>query len=183
MEFNKTLIIVTHPNIENSVVNKRWAEAAHKNLNFVTIHSIYDRYPDMKIDIGAEQKLLMDYDVVVFQFPLYWFSTPPLLKMWFDEVLTQEFAYGRKESERNLRGKLIGIAVSAGIKEIDFTKEGRYEATLNEYLRPIISTIRYISAKPLPLFVQYGVEFGISQDTLDSSVDQYMQFLKHAAAA
>ncbi|ABR91514.1 NAD(P)H2 dehydrogenase [Janthinobacterium sp. Marseille] len=183
MKLNKTLVIVTHPDIENSVVNKRWAEEAHRNLDFVTVHSIYDRYPDMKIDVGAEQKLLLNYDVIVFQFPLYWFSTPPLLKMWFDEVLTQEFSYGRQENERNLSGKRIGIAVSAGIKEIDFTKDGRYEGTLTDYLRPLISTMDYISAKPLPVFAYYGVEFGISNDDLESSVEQYLQFLKHSAVA
>ncbi|XP_075795895.1 NAD(P)H dehydrogenase [quinone] 1 isoform X3 [Pelodiscus sinensis] len=44
-------------------------------------------------DIGAEQKKLEAADLLIFQFPLYWFGMPAILKGWFDRVLTQGFAY------------------------------------------------------------------------------------------
>ncbi|XP_069491621.1 NAD(P)H dehydrogenase [quinone] 1 isoform X2 [Ambystoma mexicanum] len=44
-------------------------------------------------DIVEEQKKLESADLVVFQFPMYWFALPAMMKGWFDRVLTQGFAY------------------------------------------------------------------------------------------
>jgi hypothetical protein len=83
----KTLIIVTHPEIEKSVINKRWIEELEKYPEKYTVHQLYKAYPDGKIDVTKEQKLMESYDKIVFQFPFYWFSSPPLLNngwmKWF----------------------------------------------------------------------------------------------------
>jgi glutathione-regulated potassium-efflux system ancillary protein KefG len=56
---------------------------------------LYETYPDFAIDIEAEQeKLLTAHDVIALQFPLYWYSTPALLKEWLDLVWLHGFAYG-----------------------------------------------------------------------------------------
>ncbi|XP_053904945.1 NAD(P)H dehydrogenase [quinone] 1 isoform X2 [Malaclemys terrapin pileata] len=44
-------------------------------------------------DIVAEQKKLEAADLLIFQFPLYWFSVPAILKGWVERVFTQGFAY------------------------------------------------------------------------------------------
>ncbi|XP_040266038.1 NAD(P)H dehydrogenase [quinone] 1-like [Bufo bufo] len=44
-------------------------------------------------DIVTEQKKLEAADLVIFQFPMFWFGLPAMLKGWFDRVLTQGFAY------------------------------------------------------------------------------------------
>ncbi|XP_056384372.1 NAD(P)H dehydrogenase [quinone] 1-like isoform X2 [Hyla sarda] len=44
-------------------------------------------------DIVTEQKKLESADLVIFQFPMFWFGLPAMLKGWFDRVLTQGFAY------------------------------------------------------------------------------------------
>ncbi|MEE6500311.1 hypothetical protein FKM82_003737 [Ascaphus truei] len=44
-------------------------------------------------DIVEEQKKLEAADLVIFQFPVFWFGLPAILKGWFDRVLTQGFAY------------------------------------------------------------------------------------------
>nr|XP_032658545.1 NAD(P)H dehydrogenase [quinone] 1 isoform X2 [Chelonoidis abingdonii] len=44
-------------------------------------------------DIVAEQKKLEAADLLIFQFPLYWFSVPAILKGWFERVFTEGFAY------------------------------------------------------------------------------------------
>ena len=70
----KTLIIVTHPHIEDSLINKRWIEELEKYPEQYTIHQLYKVYPDEHIDVKKEQQLIEQYDHIVFQFPLYWFS-------------------------------------------------------------------------------------------------------------
>ena len=83
---SKTLVIVTHPNIEQSHVNKSWVEALKAHPDLYTVHEIYKLYPDGKIDVAAEQKLLESYDNIVLQFPMYWYSSPALLKQWQDDI-------------------------------------------------------------------------------------------------
>ncbi len=73
----KTLVIVIHPTIESSVINKRWIEALHKFPEKFVVHQLHKVYPDENIDVPAEQKLIEQFDKIVFQFPYYWFNCPP----------------------------------------------------------------------------------------------------------
>ncbi|WP_258875145.1 NAD(P)H-dependent oxidoreductase [Paenibacillus sp. VMFN-D1] len=52
------------------------------------MYFLYKEYPNENIDFKHEQELLRSHDRIVFQFPLYGYSTPPLMKMWVDEVFT-----------------------------------------------------------------------------------------------
>ena len=117
----KTLIIVTHPHIEDSLINKRWIKELEKYPEQYTIHQLYKVYPDEHIDVRKEQQLIEQYDHIVFQFPLYWFSTPPLLKKWQDEVLTYGWAYGSKSGYK-VGGKKVTLAISAGIDEREYAR-------------------------------------------------------------
>lgn len=76
----KTLVILAHPGLENSRVNQRWKEELLLYPNDITLHEIYMEYPDWNINVPREQNLMEAYDHVIFQFPLYWYSYPPLLK-------------------------------------------------------------------------------------------------------
>lgn len=78
----KTLVIVAHPHIDQSVINKRWVEELEKYPDQFTVHQIYQAYPDGVIDVAKEQALVEEHENLVFQFPVYWFNCPPLLKQW-----------------------------------------------------------------------------------------------------
>jgi len=54
----KTLVVVTHPNMDTSIVNKRWVEELRKYPKKYTVHELYKAYPDEKIDVEKEQKLI-----------------------------------------------------------------------------------------------------------------------------
>jgi glutathione-regulated potassium-efflux system ancillary protein KefG len=75
----KTLVLIGHPTIEESRMNKAWADRLEKEEN-VTVHHLYKEYPDMQIDVEREQHLLLAHNRIVFQFPFYWYSTPAILK-------------------------------------------------------------------------------------------------------
>ena len=45
----KTLVILAHPNLKESKINKRWNEELIKYPDEVTVHNIYKKYPDLKI--------------------------------------------------------------------------------------------------------------------------------------
>ena len=59
---------------------------AAKQHKAVTAIDLYAEYPDYNISIEREQQRLVEHDVIIFQFPIYWYSTPALLKEWQDLV-------------------------------------------------------------------------------------------------
>ncbi|MDF9843789.1 MULTISPECIES: NAD(P)H-dependent oxidoreductase [unclassified Paenibacillus] len=111
----KTLVILAHPNLEGSRVNLRWKEELLLYPDDVTLHELFKKCPDWSIDVPAEQQRLEAHDHIVFQFPLYRYSYPPLLKKWFDDVFTHGWAYG--STGDRLKGKKLGLAMSIGDKQ------------------------------------------------------------------
>ena len=69
----RKLVIIIHPDMENSVVNRMWKNALISEQ--VDVVDLYELYPDRNIDVAREQERLMSYDTIVFQFPLYWYSS------------------------------------------------------------------------------------------------------------
>ena len=90
------------PNLNTSKVNKRFAGELEKYSDKYEIHKLYELYPTKIINVEEEQKLIEKFDKIVFQFSVYWYNCPPLLKKWFDEVLVYGWAYG---SDYKLIGK------------------------------------------------------------------------------
>jgi putative NADPH-quinone reductase len=115
------LIQFAHPALRKSQTNRYLLEAV-RNLENVTINDLYEEYPDFDIDVRREQGLLLAHDVIVFQHPFYWYSTPALLKQWLDLVLEYGFAYGRGGTR--LQGKAFLTATTAGGPEDAYRREG-----------------------------------------------------------
>src|SRR5690606_30755452 len=145
----KTLIIVIHPDINNSLVNKRWLMALKEHSDKYDIHQLHEVYPDEKINADHEQRLVEQYQKIVFQFPFYWFNSPPFFKKWLDEVLTYGWAYGSKSGYR-VAGKKIALAISAGIDEREYMLGAKYRYTMEELTRPFALTFEYVRANYQP---------------------------------
>lgn len=173
----KTLVVVIHPNIQESVINKRWIEELEKNPEDYFIHRLYEVYPDEKIDVAKEQKLLESFDKIIFQFPFYWFNCPPLFKKWLDEVLTYGWAYG-SQSGYKMAGKKIAMALSVGIDEEEYRADGKYKYNLRELTAPFELTFEYIKADYRYFFAYYGIELNASNEWIEKSVPDYMKFLE-----
>lgn len=139
----KTLVIVAHPDLANSRVNKAWAEALSKQPD-VTVRDLTALYPDMNIDILEEQIVLQEHQRVVLQFPLYWYSSPAILKQWLDLVLQPGFAYAYGGDK--LKGQEWMVSTSVG-GPMDGYGAGRYaNFSVDEFLRPFQQTAAYIGA-------------------------------------
>lgn len=173
---NKTLVIVAHPNIKTAKVNKRWIEELNKYPDEIVVHELYSRYSNGEFDVKYEQSMLEKYDTIIFQFPIYWFNCPPLLKKWFDDVFTYGWAYG--SSGNMLANKKIGFAVSVGSKEIDFSQNGKYSATLENILLPFKLTTLYVNAFYCSYFAFYGVEDSSNLKLLNGSAKEYINFIQ-----
>lgn len=81
----KTLVLVFHPHLEKSQVNRKLMDAANETGD-VTVVDEYAAYPDFRINVEHEQRLIETHDRIVLQFPFYWYSSPALLKQYLSGV-------------------------------------------------------------------------------------------------
>lgn len=170
----KTLVIVTHPNIDASNWNKAWVEELQKHDD-ITIHELYKVYSNENVDVAKEQQLIEAHDRIIFQYPLYWYSTPPLLKKWFDSVLLYGWAYGPDGNKT--AGKEIGVAISTYGTEESYQATGFNRFTLREILRPIEALAHFISASYLPHFSLNDTSIVTDERLAQSSID-YINHIK-----
>lgn len=131
------LIIFAHPLLEKSRVHTELARQAGK-VHGVTVHDLYQQYPDFDIDIQREQSLLQSHDIIIWQHPVYWYSAPALLKQWQDMVLEHGWAYGHEGHQ--LDGKKIFNTLSTGGGAQVYQHEGLNRYTIHEFLRPFERT-------------------------------------------
>lgn len=147
-----------------------------KNEPNITVHDLYATYKNAEaIDVAKEQALLVQYERIVFQFPLYWYSAPSILKEWQDKVLGYGFAYGPDGSK--LAGKESKIVVSAGSPEYAYQAGFYNNFTLSEYLRPLQSTILFTGMEFRGIFASYGA-MKLSAEALAKDVKTYQTILK-----
>ncbi|TDT42091.1 putative NADPH-quinone reductase [Streptomyces sp. BK208] len=70
-----------------------------------------DRDKPYSEEVRAHMRRILDADLVVAVFPVYWQSAPALLKGWIDRVWNYGFAYGRSKPRLAGKGMLwLGLA-------------------------------------------------------------------------
>ncbi len=171
----KTLVILAHPHIEDSRVNNRWKRELLQYTNEITIHEIYKEYPNWSIDVLKEQKLLEAHSNIIIQFPLYWYSYPPLLKKWMDDVFTHGWAYGSQGDK--LKGKKLGIAMSIGDKKENYSPTGSVSFTVDEVIAPFKASAVHVGAITLPYFAVFGASFQASDEDINQSAKDYIKYI------
>lgn len=170
---NKILILFAHPKYERSL-NQAMLVKSIPEIPEITFHDLYEKYPDFNIDIEAEQKLLLEHQIIIWQHPFYWYSSPPLLKQWIDLVLAFGWAYGPGGSA--LYGKMVFNAITAGGQRSAYGKEGYNRFTVNQLLAPFEQTAVLCKMIWLPPFVIHGTH-RISDTERDVQVKQYNRSL------
>jgi glutathione-regulated potassium-efflux system ancillary protein KefG len=150
----RVLILFAHPALHKSRINRAMADAV-SGMDGVTFHDLYEVYPDLHIAVDAEQQKLREHDVIVFQHPMFWYSSPAILKEWQDLVLESGFAYG--EGGDALRGKRMLSAISTGGAQEAYRRGGLNHFTIRELLAPFEQTARLCGMEYLEPFVISGV--------------------------
>jgi len=147
---NRVLVLFAHPALEKSRINRKLIQAI-QGIPDVTIHDLYEHYPHLHINVKAEQELLLRHDVIVFQHPFYWYSSPAILKEWQDVVLEYGFAYGQEGIA--LQGKKFLTAITTGGGAQAYQRDGHNYFTIRELLAPFEQTARLCGMEYLPPFV------------------------------
>ncbi|MEQ1503436.1 MAG: NAD(P)H-dependent oxidoreductase [Myxococcota bacterium] len=178
----RVLVLYCHPQPHRSRVNRALIRAID-GLDGVTVHDLYEAYPDHGIDVPHEQALLAAHHTIVLQHPFYWYSTPPLLKEWLDVVLTWGWAYGVGGTA--LRGKRMLQAISTGGGEAAYAVGGSHRFTILELLAPMVQTAHLCGIEYLPPFVVHGTH-RLEDAAIASAAADYrrrIELLREAAGA
>lgn len=154
------LVLLCHPDIENSQINK--SIAAHLNeKDNVTLVDLYKEYSNTEINVKQEQQRLIEHDVIIFLFPFFWYSTPPLLKAWQDNVFEYGFAYGSKGNK--LHGKIFFNIISTGSS---FERYNNENGKIDDFLIPLHAAITDTGMKIKSPIVLYNARTVMDENRL-----------------
>ncbi len=172
---NKVLILFAHPSQRRSEVGVAMARVAEW-VPGVTLVDLYADYPTLDIDIDAEQARLRAHQALVFLHPLYWYSTPAILKEWQDLVLEYGFAYGAGGTA--LAGKTFFVATHTGGPAAAYRAEGYNHFTPRQLMAPLEQTASLCGMRWLPPFVLFGARRAQEEGRLERHLEQWEALLE-----
>lgn len=158
-----TLVLFAHPYLEYSSSNRELINFYERHQHY-TFRDLYEEYPDFHIAAFRERKRIFEYERFIFHFPLVWFGIPPLLKLWLNEVLDQDWQ--KPETENPLDGKEVTILVTTVSKESSFGKEGKHQYTVDELISELIVSLRAFKADISNIMVVYESEKLTKKDVI-----------------
>lgn len=174
---NNILILFAHPRFENSRTNRALL-AGLRGLECVTLHDLYEQYPDFNIDVARERELLLAHQVIVWHYPLYLYGPPAIIKQWMDLVLEHGWAHG--QGSYNLECKRIFVTITTGGTRASYAHGGFNRYTIPELLYPLEQATHLCRMDWLPPFVVQGT-YRLTDGMLADCADQYRQVLLNLA--
>ncbi len=149
------LVIAAHPHLEHSRVNRALMQAARQlPPERLQLRDLYALYPDYIVDVEAEKAALSAAKLVVWLHPVHWYSMPPLMKLWLDDVLAFGWAYG--PGGEALQGKDLWLVLSTGGPESSYRPDSYNRYFFDAFLPPYDQTAALTGMRLLPPLVQHG---------------------------
>ena len=168
------LVLFAHPAFKHSKINAALRSAV-EGVEGITFHDLYASYPDFLVDVPREQQLCESHDIIIFQHPFYWYSTPAIVKEWLDLVLEHAWAYGSAGTA--LAGKITFQALTAGGAAQDYQADGLNRYTIRELTRPYEATANLCGMRWLPPFGVLGIHRGLPDAERGRHAAQYCRTL------
>lgn len=149
------LIVSGHTDLNDSVANKKILAELSKRLPNAEIDYLSELYPDFKIDSKSEQEKLLKADIIVLQYPLFWFSMPSLLERWMEETFKHGFSHGSTGDK--LKGKKLIVSLTTGA-------DAEAYSDIDNFLNPIKTTCGFCQMEYVGNVVTYGVSYQIRNE-------------------
>lgn len=170
----KTLVLFAHPYFEHSTTNVRLLEC-YEAMDHVTVRDLYEDDPDFHIQPFRERKRIVEYERIIFHFPIIWFGLPPLLKLWIDEVFDMRWI---SENGINiLSGKDALIITSVGGRESNYSSEGKYKTEVEELLSGLKVSLHVNSIDLKKMHIIYNAD-NLSEEDLEFQCQELSETLK-----
>ena len=152
---NNILIVSGHTDLNNSVANKKILQELSKRLPTAEIDYLSNLYTDYKIDVVKEQNKMLKADIIVLQYPLFWYSMPSLLEKWMEEVFRHGFSHGTKGNK--LKDKKVIVSITTGAPEEVYNN-------IDDFLNPIKSSCKLCQMEYVGNIVTYGVSYQLRNE-------------------
>jgi hypothetical protein len=175
--FNMALVILAHPHFDQSIANKAIIEELSRSDIDFEIRNLSALYPTFQIDVKAEQEALLKHREVIFQYPFYWYNMPAILKHWFDEVFTYQFAYGSQGDK--LKGKYFIPSFTVGAPESEYHTLGEHHFKVYEFCKNLAQTAYYAQMKYVEPLYFHGtsVNAGYTKEDIEAKAKAQAQRL------
>lgn len=139
-----TLVIVSHPYPEQSVMTKGLEEAA-RSVPGVTVRNLEALYgfDSRNINADEERRLMREHARVVFIFPTHWFNITPMMKAWLNDT------WG-SVGPGIWQGKEMMIVTTAAGGESTYGESGRIGVSLADVFTPMKASALHAGMTWLP---------------------------------
>jgi glutathione-regulated potassium-efflux system ancillary protein KefF len=162
------LIVYAHPHPQRSIAHRLLTEAV-RDLPATTLHPLYDRYPDFAIDATHERELLAGARLIVWQHPLYWYSVPALLQLWFEQVLVRGWAFG--DGGTALAGKHCLWVTSTGGMADSYAPAAPHGHPFASFVPNVMQRARFCGMHWQPPLVVHGAHRSGSEELQRHAAD------------
>ena len=163
------LLLYAHPHPRLSQAGRALLDAV-RDLPQLTVHTLYEAYPDFSIDVPAERQRVAAARLLIWQHPLYWYGPPALMKLWFEAVLVRGWAYGPGGDA--LRGKDCLWVTTTGALADAYSEGGVHGHPFATFATPVQQTALFCAMNWLdPLVVHGGHRIG--QAALEDLAREY----------
>lgn len=129
------LIISGHPDLKKSFANKEILKLISQQIPAAEHRTLDTLYPDYGINVLKEQQCLVSADIIVLQFPLFWYGVPSLMKKWMEDVFVYGFSHGSQGSK--LSGKRIIFSFTSGASEEMYRPGGMQNYFIEDFMPPL----------------------------------------------
>lgn len=168
----KTITYIAHDDVSSSS-SQQFLLAAGRSMtetDFVDLSVEYQE--NTKFDADIELERLQKYERIIFQFPLYWYQAPAIMKVWLDQVFGNTLKISK--FKRLLSGKDFGIVCVVGSKANHYQLGGRDGVTISSLLSPYFAWANYMGLYFLEPFVIYQFQDKIEKEKMTLMMEYSM---------
>ena len=173
----KVLVISGHTDLATSVANKTILDTIGQYLPETEIVKLDTLYPDFKIDVDAEQQRLLKADIIVLQFPIFWYSAPSILERWMEETFRHGFSHG--STGNKLKGKKMILSFTTSAPQEMYSHKGAMGYTIEEFLPCYKATCNLCQMEFAGYIYTGGVSYG-TRTTPELIEQQKVKSVEHA---
>lgn len=129
------LVVSGHPNIEQSIATKTIMEEVGHALPDAELVYLDKEYPDFHIDVNKERQRVQNADIIVMQYPIYWYTPPANMKQWQDAVFTYGFAHDANGGM--LKSKKLILSMTSGAPADQYRTGARMNYPMETFQVPL----------------------------------------------
>ena len=176
------LVVSGHTDLNNSVANKKILEELQRDLPQAEFIFLDKLYPTYQINVEVEQQRVLNADIIVLQFPFFWYGVPSIMSRWIEEVFVHGFSHGSTGDK--VSGKKLVVSFTSGAPEEMYQKGGLQNYPIEDFLIPLKQFANLCGMEWCGHIYSGGLSYANRQDPvkLEQICNKAMSHAKHVEA-